>query len=187
MDDEVCVSRGQTVEEIRTLVSSAPPVDYTLLFVFGPIQLLKMDRPWLELVVTVAGMTITERELNPGSPRCMLIFDDAAAESSDRVDGPASADRLSQSRTLYDRCLTNAEAGLVKVFPSSAETGAHAKISVVKQLLTAAQRWNPTGPGIMDIDEAVTRAQSVDETRNSAVLTYRGGRRLRHFPFSVVV
>ena len=155
-------------------------IDYALVVFKGQGEAVKQGRPWKEMKLTSpAGDIVTERELNPGSPRCLQVFD-CAENSLEPVPSFARTDHLPSTRNEFDVAILRAESGLAKVqIVASAEASL---FSVTAGLIKAAAAWAAGHEGILSISEALTLARPKDDATNAVV--YSGERRQFHYPFA---
>ena len=181
-------SRNALREAVRTVANAY----YTLVVFAGQGEIVKSDLPWSEAHVLLSdGESITERELNTGSPSCVLVFDCWPRHPSDeKVNVEASragASRdpgrdLPKYRALFDQSLTAAEKGLVKVYAIAQSGVSTPNETFSERLLDIANRWASENRGVLSIQEAVSLAAKASPNQNAE---YQGGRRLRHFPLAV--
>ena len=134
--------------------------------------------------------TMSERELNPGSPWCMQIFDCCrkpiveSAESGFVIEKAASFSDYFSTRKKFARELLRCEKGLVKVFATEVGHGAADERSFSRVLLEIAKETiGNCQDGVLRINDAVQLANNELPPQQTPV--YMGGRRLRHFPFAV--
>jgi len=175
---------------LRNAVSTSAGVHYSLVVFAGYGKLVKGKLPWDEAQVTLRnGDCVAERELNPGTPSCTLIFDcwasvieERGADSSERGN-PRDLDRDSAKyRALYDQSVMAAESGLAKVYALAQDGVAAPNETFSQHLLAIASRWAADNHGVLSLQEGVSLAA---EARSNQRVEYHGGRRLRHFPLAV--
>jgi hypothetical protein len=182
-------------EAALAAVRSAKDVDYSLIVFAGNGEILKGDLPWPEAQVLLSnGDSLPERELNPRTPRCTIIFDccrrtsdydESAALTKDAAPLPAEQDTV-KLRALFDQSLTTAESGLVKIYAIEAATAAAHEPSFSRQLLYQANAWAKQHHGALSLQQGVSlAAEATRKTNPLQKPEYQGGRRLHHFPLAV--
>lgn len=188
--DEIVDLSGKDRKQILlTLITEV--ADYALVC-FSGHGYLTQDRFGFD--VTMAKINdmeaMSERELNPGSPWCMQIFDCCrksiveSAESGFVIEKTASFSDYFSTRKKFDRELLRCEKGLVKVFATGVGRSAADKKSFSRVLLeTAKETIGNCQDGVLRINDAVRLANAELPSQQTPV--YMGGRRLRHFPFAV--
>ena len=176
-------------------VRAANGADYSLIVFAGQGQTRKGERPWPEAHVLLGdGGSLSERDLNPGTPRCTLVFDwsnrgthESAAPSKDATP-PQTEQDDAKCRALFDQALETAESGLVKIYATEAGTAPGRGLSFSQQLLQAAREWARTNHGILSLQQAVSlAAEAIQKTNPLLKPEYQGGRRLHHFPLAVSI
>jgi hypothetical protein len=169
--------------DLQKAVGAATSADFALLLIVAAGEEAKMGRPWAEVQVDTSVGTLSERQLNPGCPRCLMLLDCVGLQQS-APDQPRFATLPSdQARAKYDGALCDAEAGLVKVFAPRAENA----VSLTWALMQVSRDWTITGSGVLSVDQAVERVQRThNENLHAPSVKYIGGRRIRDFPFCVV-
>ncbi len=156
--------------------------EFALVLVVAPGEEAKMGRPWMEIRVDIDGESLNERDLNPGCPRCLMLFD--CVESSAvfprlaRLEVPSSKG----TRALFDDAVMRAEGGLAKVF---AGRDAHAT-NLIAALMIAGIRWAQEKSGILSVGEAADALPHITaQDYRAPTVKYRGGRRQHDFPLCV--
>lgn len=181
--EEITLLDQVAIADIQKAVTAAKDSDFTLVLVIAAGVEAKMGRPWPEVRIDAVDGTLNERELNPGCARCLMIFDCTGSRQSVHAQVDYSPSK-NDTRKKYDEAIRAAEAGLVKVFASKAEGGAH----LVWSLLAASHDWATTGSGILHVGDMVARIQqNRDDSLQSSSVKYIGGRRLKDFPFCIFV
>jgi hypothetical protein len=180
-------------EAALAAVRAAKDTDYSLIVFAGQGQIRKGDLPWPEAHVVLGdGCSLLESELNPGTPRCTLVFDwsnregaVSAASSKDAIP-PQAEQGAANFRALFDQAIETAEGGLVKIFATEAGTTPNPAPSFSQQLLHAAYQWSRTNHGILPLQQAISlAAEAIQKTNPLLKPEYQGGRRLHHFPLAV--
>lgn len=194
-ENEILRHENPSMAQILATVRAAKNADYSLVFLAGYGEKVKAGLPWAEMRIALdCGETITERELNPGTPRCTLIFSCASRTSAQDPNPPpdtsASFPRnekpSSEFRTLYYERLMQAEGGVARIYSTSISDPAAGTKFFTQSLITTANRWALINKGMLHLGEAVALANdAMKKTNNSHRAEYLGGRRLRHFPFLV--
>ena len=195
ISEEIFRAENASRDQINTALRRSREADYSLLFFAGHGDVVKMDRPWTEMRLFLAsGETITERELNPGSRRCTLMFD-CCRRAAEQIapgrlaepSGPLPRGKDSSwSRTAYEQSLSAAEAGLVKMFAVGTDRIATGGNSFTQYLIKETIRWAAENKGVLTLDQALSLAtNAMEKNMAEQKADYRGGRRLRHFPFAV--
>ena len=91
-------------------------------------------------------------------------------------------------RNLYLNSLAAAESGLVKIFATNIGGSAADTHSFTQHLLNETNIWASKNRGILHLGDAVELARNSMKRENPQQQPeYRGGRRLRHFPFAVQI
>lgn len=178
--------RDATLAAVRT----AKDADYSLLVFAGRGQVRKGDVPWPEAHTLLGdGGSVSEADLNPGTPRCTLVFDWSNGASTQPGALGRGADQAgNQFRALFDQALQKAEGGLVKIFASQTDAAAPHGLSFSSLLLHAAQEWTRTNHGTLSLQQAVSLvADATPKTAPTLKAEYQGGRRLHHFPLAVSI
>lgn len=190
-DDEIVDMSGWDKNLITAALQVGRAVDYSLVCFSGHGHLAK-DRFGFNVTMALIDDSIemSERELNPGSPWTMMIFD--CCRKSEETVKIALANESLNSKFLYDtreifeRELLKCEKGLVKVFAADVEESADDDRSFSRILMDVAkEQVGSCEDGVLRINEAVRLADSEMEPQYNPV--YMGGRRLHHFPFAVSV
>ena len=196
-NDEIFYEDDPTRIHVIKAVGDAKSFDYSLVYFAGHGETVKTDMPWTETRMHLSsGQTITEREINSGSPRCTLIMDCCRrpAEQDDNKLLIKSAMLLEHGegdakfRDNYHKSLLSAESGLVKVFSTKVGAAAADKHSFTQHLLNETSIWTSKNKGVLHLGDAVELAKvSMKRENPQQQPEYRGGRRLRHYPFAVQI
>jgi hypothetical protein len=177
-------------EATLAAVRATKGADYSLIVFAGQGEIRKGDLPWPEAHILLSdGGSLSERDLNSGTPRCTMVFDWSNRSSAEPAPAGSEADKDGvKCRNLFDQALEKAEGGLVKIYASTSDTAAGQGPSLSRLLLRTAQEWTRQNHGILSLQQAVSLV--VDATQKTDPLLkaeYQGGRRLRHFPLSVSI
>ena len=179
---------------VVSAVAAAHLSEFALVYFIGQGETRKFDLPWTETCVQLSsGETLMESLLNPGAPRCSLILDCVGIPlpTSSEVthlasDAHQEGSDVEWARRTYAEAICGAEAGLVKVLATAIGQKNGIKKLFTQHLINAAIEWAVEGRGILSYGDAVVKAArtfTAEVPDGSAV--YRGGRRLRDFPFGV--
>lgn len=181
--DEVIEVEGAGRNEVLAAVANCKTADYSLVVYLGTGKTVKTDVPWRELALQlVGGETVTEREMNTGTPRFASFYNcshDAVTTDSSfgkGVEFPEGKTGEAEVRDSFEAAVDAAEMGRGSIL---AEKGG---ISASLELISAVAEWCKTNSGTLTFPKAVELANR--DTKN---VEYRGGRRLRHFPLAVGV
>jgi Caspase domain len=193
---EIVLLKHPKREEILAAITAAKSADYCLVYFAGHGEIVKMGLPWSEMKMELdSGETITEREINSGSPRCTFILDcgyrtgektpETKSNEPPQLHSNAEA---SVFLNLYEASLKAAEGGLVKAYATAASTAAPDAHSFTQHLLKQANSWVRTHKGTLYLGDAVTLAmQAIQQENIQHRVEYRRGRRLHDFPFAVQI
>ncbi len=190
--NEIFIQENPMRDDVLSMINSDRNADYSLVFFAGLGEVVKMDLPWSEVRVRLnSGENIIERELNTGSPRCTLILDCSRKTAAQEERLSVKSSVLSEHgvrldfRNLYENELASAEAGLVKIYSMAVASGQH---SFTQYLLNESIGWAAKNNGTLSLANATSLARDAMKRENLAQQPeYRGGRRLRHFPFAVQI
>ena len=185
---EIMRSSNGEREGILAEIHQAKEVNYSLLIFVSRGEFRKADLPWPEAHILLNdGSVLSESEINPGTPRCTLIFDwSVQGDDNVAVGNDCSDERSDESRTVFERAMETAEAGLVRICASVSGEGSIKGPSFSSQLFSVAQRWAETNDGALSLQKAVSLVNATANKLHPALKTeYQGGRRLHHFPFAV--
>ena len=188
-EDEILDLSGDSKDNIVSMLQVGRTVDYSLVCFSGHGYLTK-DRFGFNMTMTLIDdvVEMSERELNPGSPWCMQIFDCCRKDSENEkvacFDEALNMSFQHNTRTLFENELLKCERGLVKVFAAGEGEGADDDRSFSRVLMEVSRCMVGTCQGgVLRIDEAVRFAKTEMPPQQSPV--YMGGRRSRHFPFAI--
>lgn len=192
-EDEIDVFSGSALSKssVTRHLSSMGAVDYCAVICLGTILRKKGDRPWAEThVILNNGEEISERELNAGSARLLLLFDGGAealaARESESDKRAATEEQRSALRETYDAGILTAESGIVSVCFVTPEQSSQNQFSLVDALVHSARGWASTHKGVLTFEEAF---KEMSQTGTKSIvhqnLHYTPGRRLQHFPLAV--
>ncbi len=188
--DEIVDLSGSSKEYISAMLQAGRTVDYSLVCFAGHGYLAKdnwgfnVTKVWIN-----DGVEMSERELNPGSPWCMQIFDccrkglenEKVAFSNEAL----NASFQHNTRALFENELLKCERGLVTVYAAGEGEGAADVRSFSRVLMGVSKdKVGASTNGVLHIDEAVRFANAEMPPQQNPV--YKGGRRLHHFPFAVM-
>lgn len=192
---EIYIAKDYKKDAILKLITSAKSCDYSLVVFAGHGQTLKTDMPWAEAQLLLSeGNSLSEREINPGSPRCTLIMDCCRGladeeEPTELIKEAAELERANDPDAccaLFTKTLAAAESGLVKIYSRAVGSATADTRSFTKHLLFGAAKWAGLSQGVLTLNEAVGRtAQGMTTSNPQQKPEYHGGRRLRHFPLAV--
>lgn len=194
---ELLVAKNTSRESLLIAIESASQLDYALIVFAGHGRSVTFDLPWPEAEVHLFdGSTMTERDLNPATPRCTIIFD-CCRGLNEEEEGAGFLKNASlllegqdpvKHRAFYDATLYSAESGLVKIYSTGVVSAAADYQSFSQQLLFQASQWASSNRGVLSIQSAVNMAATALARNNQQQKPeYHGGRRLRHFPFAVSI
>jgi hypothetical protein len=189
-DDEVNMLSGPALSKtsVASHLAAQTPNDYCVAVCVGRVAHVKADRPWQEThLILPNGEHVSERELNSGSPRMLLIFDggspgDAETERKTRDGGSTSQNRSARS-DAYDCALLAAEEGVVKLSYFTPKKHSLVDFSLSSALVSVARTWAETQTGVLCLDRAFEQIQLSGQPARE--LEYNSGRRMRHFPLAV--
>ena len=188
-EDEILDLSGRSKDNIVSMLQVGRTIDYSLVCFSGHGYLTK-DRFGFNMTMTLVNDVdeMSERELNPGSPWCMQVFD-CCRKGAENEKVAFSNEALNKSfqyntRILFENELLKCERGLVKVFAAGEGEEADDDRSFSRVLMEVSKLMVGTcQDGVLRIDDAVRFAQIEMPPQQTPV--YLGGRRLHHFPFAV--
>jgi len=195
--EEIICENDSTRDQILKFVVEAKDAEYTLVYFAGHGEIIKTELPWPETrMLLSSGQTILEREINSGSPRCTLIMD-CCRRLPEQDDAKLlikismlleHGEGVAEFRNIYQKALAAAETGLVKLFSTEIGGSAADTHSFTQHLLNETNIWTSKNRGILYLGDAVELAKhSMKRENPQQQPEYRGGRRLRHFPFAVQI
>jgi hypothetical protein len=194
---EIICEDDPTRDQILKFVIEAKDVEYSLAYFAGHGEIVRTELPWPEMrMLLTSGKTISERDINSGSPKCTLIMD--CCRRSPELEKEKLLIKTpmllehgegdAEFRNLYQKGLVAAESGLVKIFATKIGGSATDTHSFTQHLLNGTNIWTSKNKGILYLGDAVELARNSMKLENPQQLPeYRGGRRLRHFPFAVQI
>ncbi len=190
-EDEIIDLSGESKEHIHSALQAGRAVNYSLVCFSGHGYLAK-DRFGFNVTMTLIddAAEMSERELNPGSPWTMMIFD-CCRRSLDQEKVACSNEARNtiphiNTRVLFENEMLKCERGLVKVFAASEGEAADDDRSFSRVLIEVAKSKVGThGYGVLNISDAVSFAKAEMAMVSKQKPVYLGGRRLHHFPFAV--
>ena len=188
-ENELMDLSGQSKAQVLEALQGGRSIDYSLVCFSGHGYLTK-DRFGFSMTMTLINddIEMSERELNPGSPWTMIVFD-CCRRGADNEKVAFSNEALNMSyqrdtRTLFEEELQKCERGLVKVFAANEGQAADDYRSFSRVLIEVANGMVGTcRDGILRINDAVRFAS--EEMPSQQTPVYMGGRRLHHFPLAV--
>ena len=195
--EEIIREDDPTRDKILKSVTEARDAEYSLVYFAGHGEIIKTELPWPETRMHLnSSQTISEREINSGSPRCTLIMD--CCQRTPEQDEEKLLIKPSmllehgeggaEFSNLYQKSLAAAESGLVKVFATKVRGSAADMHSFTQHLLNETNIWTSKNRGVLYLGDAVELAKNSMKRENPQQQPeYRGGRRLRHFPFAVQI
>lgn len=189
-EDEILDLSGRSKDNIVSMLQVGRTIDYSLVCFSGHGYLTK-DRLGFNMTMTLINDVdeMSERELNPGSPWCMQVFDccrkglenEKVAFSNEAL----NASFQHNTRALFENELLKCERGLVTVYAADEGEGAADERSFSRVLMGVSKdKVGASTNGVLHIDEAVRFANAEMPPQQNPV--YKGGRRLHHFPFAVM-
>lgn len=191
LENEIVDLSRQSKDAICSALHIDQLIDYSLVCFSGHGYLAKDQ---FGFSVTMAMLDdnaeMSERELNPGSPWTMMIFDccrkGGDLEKVALANEAHTKSALCNTRTLFEDEMLKCEKGLVKVFAADVDQSADDEKSFSRVLMGMAKSKVAAHPdGILRINEAVRLADAELPLQQTPV--YMGGRRLHHFPFAVTL
>lgn len=193
-NDEIKQIKNKTRAEIIAAVKEASNVDYALVVCWGVGRKVKNALPWSEMEVsTTFAEKVCERDFNPGSARCTLIFDcsgDFGYRGSENLSSPmTSSHPLDLAYNQYIQALSDAEGGLVRVYATKLDNNTSpAQPSFTDLMLREANNWLLNNKGVLNFGDAVAKTKAVNQaSTNNQTIEYLPGRRTRHFPFAIQI
>lgn len=193
-DKEITVMLDADKGEIVSEIKKAKISDYALIAFSGHGYIRKDDLGFNETFLVIKdNVDISERQLNPGNDRCMVIIDccrkapdEFLIESTAKVRNFFEFNNLGRLRKLYDEAIIKSEKGCTKIYAADIGQAASDDASFTQYLIAVSRRWAMDECGILNIDKAMDLVvQKMKNTNPQQVPVYRGGRRLHHLPFSV--
>lgn len=192
---EILDATHLTKTELLHELARARSTDFSLVVFVGHGFTIDTGLPWTELsLILETGETLLERELNPGNPRCCIVLDCCRThgENIEAIMEQRKSASLKESyaavrsRQAYDAAAAQAEMGAVTIYATGDNTGAADEKSFSQHLLRTASKWAESNLGVLTAKDAVRiAAKELTQTHPQQHPEYRGGRRLRHFPFAI--
>lgn len=190
-----------SISDIAAAVTAAKGSDYSLVVFIGQGKRVIEDRPWKETRIDLSNTEsiLAERQLNTEAPRLTMVLD-CCSDDSDLLSashnfrfGKTTLDMSKKSaiRLAYDTALQTAEKGFVKILQEPAEEGSFSGSYFSPHLICMAKDWairHKVG-SILTLNDIKNDYQVNDcqqsMASNGVQFIYRGGRRLKHFPFAI--
>lgn len=178
-------------------IDRAKHLDFVMIVFAGHGYTAKTDLPWTELILFLASEeAVSERELNPGTPRFCLVLD-CCRTRGENVEGIMEHRKKASledayaavaARQAYERALNQTEMGAVTIYSTGDNTSAADKKSFSQYLIRSARIWAENHQGVLTMSDAVQiGATELQKTHPQQKPEYHGGRRRHHFPFAVSV
>lgn len=197
-NNEILLLKNPSKVTIKSALSLAKSCDFSLV-AFSGHGFVKNDG-MLDIPTTFMYINedenISEWELNPGSPRCILSLDccrnymrsDALDESLANETYSFAETNRDFFRQKYESQILQCEKGCTRLYAASLDQSASDRPSFTQILTRSAALFNDLYPTLsLDIKDAMLRTST--ELRETFKLNqtpvYNGGRRLKHFPFVV--
>lgn len=191
-DDEVtAVADSEHLKaSIASRIRESAEADYCVVLCIGKTMQFKVDRPWKESHLMLPdGERISERELNPGCSKVLLLFDGQDFGFYNPVKGAKKqccGETTASSRRTYDEAINAAEEGIAKLSLNTSEKHPTGELSLLGALITTAEDWAEANTGVLTFDGAIELMQERNDFAQLAQhLQHAPGRRLRHFPLAV--
>ena len=164
-ENEIMDLSSQSKAQILEALQGGRSIDYSLVCFSGHGYLTK-DKFGFNMTMTLVNDVdeMSERELNPGSPWCMQVFD-CCRKGAENEKVAFSNEALNKSfqyntRILFENELLKCERGLVKVFAAGEGEEADDDRSFSRVLMEVSKLMVGTcQDGVLRIDDAVRFAQ----------------------------
>lgn len=188
--DEIISLANPKKNEAVSAINGAKEAEYAFVMFIGRGKMTNSNLPWPEMEFLLgSNETISERELNPGSPRCTLLL--ACPETDSNLQGlhlPAEDPvNTTASKTAYNQALSMAESGLVKLNIFATDIGS-ATPSFIKYLVGETASWLTKGKGVLSLGTAINLAKAgLLRDGIQMDVDYLPGRRRHDFPFAVQI
>ena len=200
---EILVLNNPTKQQLKTSLIRAKYSDFSIV-VFSGHGFVKKDEIfgddetflYLNESQDRDESVISEYELNPGTPRCILSFDccrdyekEPLSESIvDETFGCMNETNRGFYRSMFERQVMRCEKGCTRLYSASVTESANDAPSFTQILLSLAKNWSEENPHkSMNVRDAMY--ETINIMRNKFHLTqtpeYKGGRRLNHFPLII--
>lgn len=197
MESEILNASMLDKSSLLNEIDRAKNLDFSMIVFAGHGCTIKTELPWSELHLFLASEeTVSERELNPGTPRFCLVLD-CCRTRGENVEGIMEHRKEASledayaaflARPAYEKVLNQAEMGAVTIYSTGDNTSAEDKKSFSQYLIRGARIWVERHQGVLTINEAVQiGAAGLQKTHPQQHPEYHGGRRRHHFPFAVSV
>lgn len=145
-------------------------------------------------MVCVNGGNLSESELTPSAQRSVVVMDSCRGALLESAMRSVASSLLSKGLNLYDdyrkifdESVLSAEAGECKIYGCAFDQAAQESSAgglFTKSFIETGENWR--GRGALDIKSAFDNAYQLVRSRDKVQTpVFRGGRRLRHFPFAV--
>jgi len=202
-EDEILVLNNPTKLQLKTSLIRAKYSDFSIVIFSGhgfvqKDEFLGDNEIYLYLNDSENRneSVLSEYELNPGTPRCILSFD-CCRDFENRpitecVMDEALSCRSVSNRDFYrrefERQVNRCEKGCTRLYSASVTESANDDPSFTQILLSFAKLWSEENPHkSMNVRDAMY--ETINIMRNKFHLTqtpeYKGGRRLNHFPLII--
>ena len=189
-EHEILSLENPTKTEIVRAIESARQSGYGFVMLAGRGKNSSSNLPWPEMEFPLSSKeTISERELNPGSPRCVLFSTPVGINPQSRGLELPTEDSKNNTiyKTAYNEALTVAESGLVKLNISAKGPGSTVP-SFTRYLIGEAKNWLMKNQGTISLGDAVNLAKAGLLRDGFQInVDYIPGRRRRDFPFAVKI
>ena len=194
-DSEIFEILKPTKNNVLKAIKTASKYDYALISFSGHGYVDKDEIGFNETFLCLNDdEKISERVLNPGGARCMIIMDcchhlpskgnDIVMESI-KVASKISSDNT-RYRALFEHEILKCEKGCTRIYSADINESAEDETSFTNILLTTANIWASLNSGVLKINKAMDNVSSIiEEIHSQQHPKYFGGRRLNHFPFAV--
>lgn len=142
------------------------------------------------------GSIVSEFELNPGTPRCIVSLDCCRHVETQSLTECVTADFSETSseierlkyRAEYERKFMMCEKGCTRLYSASLDESASDQPSFTQIMMRFAEKWshdNPNGSmNVRDVLLATADLMKVNGLKQQTPV-YNAGRRLNHFPFII--
>lgn len=139
---------------------------------------------------------ISEFDLNPGTPRCIVSFDCCRKIETPLLTESVTADfseratelERSKFREEYERQISMCERGCTHLYSASLDESASDQPSFTQIMMNFAQRWSIDNPrksmNVRDVMQTTMGLMKANGLKQQTPV-YNAGRRLNHFPFIV--
>lgn len=203
-DDEIVVLKNPSKTTLKSSLILAKYSDFAIVAFSGHgfvqrDEFLGVPETFLYLNESEdrSESVISEYELNPGTPRCVLSFDCCRKIEStvlaESVNDDADFSRVSESdreffRIEYERQVMRCEKGCSRLYAASLNESASDQPSFTQILTSFVKKWSMLNPHkSMDFANAMSETVNIMKTRYhlSQTPVYNGGRRLNHFPIVI--